>query len=81
MMESQTSGSSPFMDVNCCFLVLPILQIIASPPRQTVSFWTSSSQSVECLALQILRHLEVDMPRLIKHIRDHEECVVCASEI
>ncbi|XP_068741397.1 focadhesin-like [Montipora capricornis] len=79
MMESQTSGSSPFMDVNCCFLVLPILQIIASPPRQTVSFWTSSSQSVECLALQILRHLEVDMPRLIKQIRDHEECVTVTT--
>ena len=77
-MASQTPGSSPLMAVNHVFLVLPILQIIAFP-RQSFSVWapTSVDQSVECLAIQILSHLEMEIPLLMKYSSHQEQSMVC----
>lgn len=77
-MASQTPGSSPLMAVNHVFLVLPILQIIAFP-RQSFSVWapTSLYQSVDCLAIQILSHLEMEMPLLMKCSLHQEQSMVC----
>lgn len=77
-MASQTPGSSPSMAVNHVFLVLPVLQIIAFP-KQSFSVWapTSVDQSVDCLAVQILRHLEMEMPLLMKHFLHQEQSMVC----
>ncbi|XP_044183101.1 focadhesin-like isoform X2 [Acropora millepora] len=81
IMASQTPGSSPLMAVNHVFLVLPILQIIAFP-RQSFSVWapTSVDQSVECLAIQILSHLEMEIPLLMKY-SSHQEQSMAASAI
>ncbi|XP_015773334.1 PREDICTED: LOW QUALITY PROTEIN: focadhesin-like [Acropora digitifera] len=78
IMASQTPGSSPLMAVNHVFLVLPILQIIAFP-RQSFSVWapTSVDQSVECLAIQILSHLEMEIPLLMKYSSHQEQSMVC----
>lgn len=77
-MASQTPDSSPLMAVNHVFLVLPILQIIAFP-RQSFSVWAPNSvdQSVYCLAVQILRHLEMEMPLLMKYSLHQEQSMVC----
>lgn len=65
--------------VNHLFLVLPILQIITSPPRQQQTFspWISSSESVGGVALQILRHVEVHVLPVVKQ----QESVVSIDRI
>lgn len=67
----------PSIAVNHLLLVLPVLQIIASPPRQTFSVYAPSSQSVSCIALQILRHVEVHTLPMIKQWESHRENEVC----
>lgn len=79
-MQTQTPDcltDCPSMAVNHLHLVLPILQIIASPPRQTFNVWTPSSQSIGCLAVQILKHIEMYTVPVIKQLRNQQESMVC----
>ena len=66
--ECSTVGNCLPLLVNHLFLVLPILQIITSPPRQQQTFspWISSTGSAGHVALQILKHVEVHVLPLVK---------------
>lgn len=81
-MQSQTPDC--MMDslpeaISCLLLVLPILQIIASPARQSFTVWTPSYQSVISMAVQILRHVELHIVPMIRKLKDQEGSVVCTE--
>ena len=60
-------------------LVLPILQIITSPARQLFTVWTPSYQSVSSMALQILRHVELQIVPMVRELKDQEGSMVCTE--
>ena len=64
-----------YIAVNHLLLVLPILQVITSPPRESV--WTTpSSQSIGFIAVQILRHIEIHILSMSRQLKNEMESLV-----